>query len=201
MKLFRLLLITSLSITAIGCIERVKTNKNSDAAYIENTPRVIKDTIIIRDTIVKGNVAEDPVVEMPKETVTSRPLSYSDRNDRRSEDDYDGSNSGFFDNYRNQYQGDPNAGISNTPTQKVVKTGNAEEIERKKASIEQSLNLLEQRNELEQQRYQELEKERQTFNEKAVQDAKEQQKKQQNQKQKATPRGKTLDTNILLHQE
>ena len=200
MKFIKLLLVISLSVMMVGCIERISTNKNADAAYIENAPRVIRDTIVIRDTVMKENVAEVVDVETPKVTSRTTTPSYSNSGSHRNDDVYDGSNSGFFDNYRSNYQGDPNAGVSNEPTKKVVKTGNADEIERKKAAIEQSLNLLEQRNEQEQQRYNELEKERQEFNDKAVQDAKAQQKKQQQQKT-TTPRSKTLDTNLLLNKE
>lgn len=200
MKPIRLLLIISLSVMMVGCIERISSNRNLDAAYIDNAPRVIRDTIVVRDTIVKENVAE--VAQQVETSHVPRATAAPNYNEGRSRDndDYDAGNSGFFDTYRSSYKGDPNAGISNVPTKKVVKTGNADELERKKAAIEQSLNLLEKRNEQEQQRYQEMEKERQAFNEKAVQDARKEQQKQQGQKQQQ-PKSKTLDTNLLLNRD
>lgn len=202
MKLFRLLLIISTSVMMMGCIERISTNKKMESAY-ENAPRIIRDTIIIRDTVVREDVAEVEKVEPAQEPTVRRSSNTATTTYRRNDDDIDRSNSGFFDQYRESYAGDPNAGIEQRATKRVVQKGNAEEVERQRREMQESINLLEKRNAQEVQRQKELEREREAYNAKAVEDAKKQQEqqRQKQQQQNTGTRGKTLNTDLTLKRE
>lgn len=203
MKLTKLLIILSFVFVVMSCIER-QPRKDYDANVIgsvDNVPRVIRDTIVIRDTVVKEarDVAQiqEPAPAPLKAKVGSRVDGF-----KVEQDDYDRSNSGFFDQYLEDYKGDPNKDkkptTTTTTTVKTIKS-DVNDIERKKDAIERSLELLEQKNQQEQERYDQLEKERQDFNEKSLREAREEQKKQT--QQKSQPRGKTLDTDLFLNKK
>lgn len=204
MRLIKLILILAVStVSLMSCIKRTTPKDGSRASTIESLdgPRVIRDTII-KEIIVEKEVESittDIVLEQPKPTApkpaysssNARSTSASDRNDN-----YDRSNSGFFDQYQNNYQGDPNRNLQ--PTTRIVnEEDELDEIQRKKDAIEKSIEQVERINQQQIEDYERYERERQAANAKAIEKAKEEQRKQ-NEK-KAKPKGKTLDTDLLLN--
>lgn len=183
-----------------SCIERVqKVNPQSN---LIDEPKVIRDTVVrvIYDTVkvVEPVIPVEPVAPQPVQRTTS---SVSRSSYTPEIEDYDGTNSGFFDQYRSSFQGDPNAGIQQTTVvKKVVKTEgpSEDEIERQKEAIARSLDLLEQRNAQEKLRYQQMEQERKAYNEQAIKDAKAAAAQQKTGSAQQTE-AKTLDTNLLLN--
>lgn len=200
MKLSKIsLLVILFSFVLVGCVR--STDRKSESKVIENLPEVIRDTIIVRDTVavvkeevkaVEEEVKQEVKEEKPAQKVTSTTAS-TKRTARDERNDYDAANSGFFDNYKENFKGDPNEGISDEPIRKVISSSNADELERKKEAILKSLDALEQKNEQEKARFEELEKEREAYNQKAIEEAKAKQAELDKKK-----KAKTLDTDLLL---
>lgn len=204
MRPIKLILILAVSVSLMSCIKRTVKNDGLNANTIEalDGPRVIRDTII-KEIIIEKQVepAVDivqqeveqpkPVVTKPATTATTSTKSrYEDRNDN-----YDRGNSGFFDKYQQNYDGDPNRNLKTTT--RIVDDG-SDDVNRKKEVIEKSLDALEKKNQQQKEEYERYERERQAANAKAIQDAKAANEAQQKAQQQKANKGKTLDTDLLL---
>lgn len=197
MRLFKLLMILSVFVSlTTSCIKRIPKTEKVDAQVMESMegPKVIRDTII-KEVIVEKDIinvdTEDIVQTKPiakPTTITHTPATRTTRS--KGDDRYDPNNSGFFDRYQQNYKGDPNKDLQ--PTRRVVTKDNSGDLERQKAELARSLDKLEEANNAEKERQAQLERERQALNQQIMQKAKEEQ-------QNLKPRGKTLNTDLLLN--
>lgn len=190
MRLINVFLILSmLGTLATSCIKRIPKENRTDATVIDymDGPRVIRDTIIKEVVIERGIEIEDTedIVQVQQPKPTSRAAASSTP---RNDDRYDRNNSGFFDQYQQNYQGDPNRNLK--PTTRVVGSDNSREIQ----AIEKTLERLEKENQVGLERQQEIEQERQRVNQQILENAREQ---ENTQRQRQKPQGKTLDTDLL----
>lgn len=199
MRLFRLLLILSVFISlTTSCIKRIPKTEKVDAQAIESMegPKVIRDTII-KEVIVEKEIINVDTEDIVQTQTVAKPTAIthtptSRTTNSKGDDRYDPNNSGFFDRYQQNYKGDPNRDLK--PTRRVVTKDNSGDLDRQKAELSKSLDKLEEANKAEKERQVQLERERQALNQQLMQKAREE---QQNQKPK--PRGKTLDTDLLLN--
>lgn len=197
MRQFRLLMILSVFIAlTTSCIKRIPKTEKVDAQAIESMegPKVIRDTII-KEVIVEKEIIDVDTEDIVQTQTVAKPAAVtrtpaSRATGSKGDDRYDPNNSGFFDAYQQNYKGDPNRNLQ--PTRRVVTKDNSGDLERQKAELAKSLDKLEEVNKAEKERQAQLERERQALNQQIMQKAREE---QQNQK----PRGKTLDTDLLLN--
>lgn len=204
MRLIKLFLILAVSVSLVGCIKRTvkKDNSNTNSTESIDGPRVIRDTIVKEIIIEKeiepqGDIVQQQEPEQVKTPTPTHKVTSSTTKPRYEDksDHYDRGNSGFFDQYQQSYDGDPNRNLK--PTTRIVDDG-AEDVSRKKEMIEKSLDALEKKNRDQKEEYERYERERQAANARAIQEAKEANKAQQQKKQNQSNSGKTLDTDLLL---
>lgn len=197
MRLFKLLMILSVFVSlTTSCIKRIPKTEKVDAQVMESMegPKVIRDTII-KEVIVEKDIINVDTEDIVQTQPVAKPAATTHTTATRTtgskgDDRYDPNNSGFFDRYQQNYKGDPNKDLQ--PIRRVVTKDNSGDLERQKAELARSLDKLEEANNAEKERQAQLERERQALNQQIMQKAKEE---QQNQK----PRGKTLNTDLLLN--
>lgn len=196
MKLIsKIILIVSILMVQISCIERAKkTTENEiikavEETTIKETKEEPKDSVIQSvtpvDTIVKK---EEPPVVAPETPKTSQPARQTTSTyTRRDDDRIDRGNSGFFDEYKKDYKGDPNENLK-----PIVKVVESKEAIRQKEVLEKKIDKLEQINQEQLENQQRINKAIDEYNQKAIEETK------AKQEEITKPQGKTLDTDLLL---
>lgn len=208
MRIIRFLLLLSLPMMHISCIEISKKGSELNSSMIQpvEEPRVIRDTIVrevvVLDTIYTKEEEVSPkskvVAPAPKTSVSTSSRTYNER------DGYDRSNSGFFDEYRNSYKGDPNKDLK--PITKTVRSVSTEVIEAQKEELEKQIEQLEEANKKQKEHEKAINQNIKKYNEKVTKSVDEynrqvdERNRQSSQRNTQQSSGKnTLDTDLLLN--
>ncbi len=206
MKLSKLMIIAAIvTMMTTSCIKRIpKTDSNTKMIESIDGPRAIKDTPI-KEIEVEKNVDETDIIQTQEaEPVPAPKVAPAVRNtrsttattsSRRDDDRIDPNNSGFFDRYEQNWDGDPNRNMKTTT--RTVQPQNNNNLEREKQQIAKSIELLEKQNQQNKAEFEQRQREIELKNQREIERAR-QEEQQQKQKQKA-PKGKTLDTDPLLN--